>query len=169
MAFNHMVMIFNTPVIGVFDLDVIKLKAYYTSTVGPTGPKQERLLTLTKIKNPTSSFLEGVDLNKQVLLEFDECFNNAIGTIRVEYESGLVGWYGEPVEPFVKEYTPLEMPYKPEPYNVENTKFGAKGCNLNLHPITWFSKDHGEGTAILDAIEAKGCTLNILYVGEIKP
>lgn len=171
MAYFHLVMGFSNPIAGSFVDGKVRVRATIQEDFIPGGPEITNELKLIKVSRPTKSYIEGLPLEQQVLLEFEEPFNNAKGDITVEYISGLYGNYFEPVLPFTHTFTPTAMPFRPVPRALETVPLG-ENHSLRIDYIESTSNTYKDtDIARIQRLTVNDSTVQIElnYVGQIKP
>ena len=168
MAYKHILMIFDRPVVGSFEVDKVNMTVSFNEPIIPGGPTENITLNVVSIGRPEVG-IEGASLSKQVLIQVDDVLNMADGDITVKYVSGLFGSSGEAVMPFTESFKPLPMPdyYRPRAYEGFNI---SNKYNMKLNSIDKVNLEQTDvPIAKLPGIVTGIGAITITYVGEVKP
>lgn len=169
MAYKHVLLVFDKPITGIFDADVVDIDIIINDKFIPTIQPEITYTTIKNISRPSESMYEGYDVNNQVLIELDEPLNNCVGDITVSYKAGFLGSYGEPVLPFENIFTPSEM--QPVYLLRDYSRLGysnTPSTKLNYINKSSVSSDD-KNTAALQTVTYGAITVSLNYVGQIKP
>ena len=162
--YNKLLMAFDKQVVvsGEFEVNVEINESY----IGCSWV-QKTSLNATNIYNPSDDTYG--DKRKLIIVELEDCINNAVGDITVRFISGLSGNTGMAVQPFEMSFTPTSMPE----YALLRAADGIRVTKLQdtslIKPINKTSNNTNEDTCIISIMTNKILTCSLSFVGQINP